>query len=58
MLNLNDVGYISAMLQIAKQAKDVDDSELQLAFIEEANEIYNSLKGKIVEAKVIPFKAE
>ena len=55
MLNPQEAQNIGAYLQLAKMAKEVEASEIQLAMIDEANKILKQATSNIVEAKIVEF---
>ncbi len=55
MLSNQELGYISAVLQVAAQAKAVEAEQLKNDLVNEAIDMLNKSTSQIVEAKVIPF---
>jgi hypothetical protein len=55
MLSNQELGYISAVLQVAAQAKAVDAEQLKNDLVNEANDMLNKSTSQIVEAQVVQF---
>ena len=52
MIDGNTAAYLGAMLQLAKLAQDVGASELQISFIEEAENAYEYGDTRILKPKM------
>ena len=55
MLSNQELGYISAVLQVAAQAKAVDAEQLKNDLVNEAIDMLNKSTSQIVEAQVVQF---
>ena len=55
MLSNQELGYISAVLQVAAQAKAIDAEQLKNDLVNEAIDMLNKSTSPIVEAQVVQF---
>ncbi len=57
MMTSSEVGYIAAMLQLAVQAKELDQGLTEKLVIE-ANRVMDSSISPVIDAKVVKFSKD